>query len=86
MVRRISLAFTTLVLLATASHATSLEARIGYLRVPVSKPVISPLDQRADNDGVAGARLAIEDGGVLADRSSRSFFVCAQRRGGRVRS
>src|SRR5882672_5674039 len=48
--------------LATAALAADpVEIGIGYLRRAAIKPALSLVEQPAENDGVAGARLAIED-------------------------
>jgi ABC transporter substrate binding protein (PQQ-dependent alcohol dehydrogenase system) len=41
--------------------AQPVEMKIGYLRLPEAKATISLLDVPSDNDGIAGALLAIED-------------------------
>src|SRR3979490_3360114 len=48
-------------LVSVSVAAEPTEIRIGYLRVPENKAAISLLDMPPDNDGIAGARLAIED-------------------------
>jgi ABC transporter substrate binding protein (PQQ-dependent alcohol dehydrogenase system) len=44
-----------------ACAADPVEIRIGYLRVPEPKIALSLLQNPAENDGVAGAQLAIDD-------------------------
>src|SRR5262245_24544130 len=46
---------------AAAPGADPAEIRIGYLRQPEPKLALSLLQGPADNDGVAGAQLAIDD-------------------------
>jgi ABC transporter substrate binding protein (PQQ-dependent alcohol dehydrogenase system) len=48
-------------LASAALAAAPVEIKIGYLSRAGSKPTLSLVEQPADNDGVAGARLAIED-------------------------
>jgi ABC transporter substrate binding protein (PQQ-dependent alcohol dehydrogenase system) len=50
-----------LALTSSARAADPVEIKIGYLRLPEPKAAISLLDAAPDNDGLAGARLAIED-------------------------
>src|SRR6202171_5651457 len=45
----------------TALAGDPVEIGIGYLRRTAIKPALSQVEQPAENDGVAGARLAIED-------------------------
>src|SRR5882672_3377250 len=47
-------------MLATASvlAADPIEIGVGYIRRPAVKPALSLVEQPAENDGVAGARLA----------------------------
>jgi ABC transporter substrate binding protein (PQQ-dependent alcohol dehydrogenase system) len=47
--------------MSTALAADLTEIRIGYLRHDGVRPTLSLAEQPAENDGVAGARLAIED-------------------------
>ncbi|WP_299811226.1 ABC transporter substrate-binding protein [Tardiphaga sp.] len=55
-------AIASCVLLTAASAAAEpVEIRIGYLGPAGFRPSLSLLQQGADNDGLAGARLAIED-------------------------
>lgn len=70
----------TLLLLA-AGHAAGedLEIRIGYLRAPEPRTAISLLDVPAENNGVAGARLAIEDNNTTG-RFLRQRFVLDEMR------
>ena len=57
--RRLLAAILLFTLTPVALAAEAVEIRIGYLRVPESKAAISLLDVPPDNDGVAGAQLAI---------------------------
>lgn len=49
------------VVVSTALAADFVEIGIGYLRRAEVKPTLSLVEQPAENDGVAGARLAIDD-------------------------
>src|SRR3954466_4167125 len=51
------------------------EIRIGYLRVPESRAAISLLDVPPENDGVAGARLAIEDNNTTGKFLDQRFTL-----------
>ena len=59
MIRLLSAATLLSVLLATP--ADTAELKIGYLRTPEPKARLSLIEIPADDDGLAGARLAIED-------------------------
>ena len=48
-------------LVTGALAADPVEVGIGYLRRAGTKPTLSLIEQPAENDGVAGARLAIEE-------------------------
>lgn len=63
-------------LLATpASAADAIETNIGYLHHPVVKATLSPVEQPADNDGVAGARLAIQDNNTTGKFLNQHFTL-----------
>jgi ABC transporter substrate binding protein (PQQ-dependent alcohol dehydrogenase system) len=63
-------------LLATpASAADPIETNIGYLHHPVVKATLSPVEQPADNDGVAGARLAIQDNNTTGKFLNQHFTL-----------
>ena len=49
------------VLATNVLAADPVEIGVGYLRRVGIKPTLSLVEQPAENDGVAGARLAIED-------------------------
>ena len=55
-----------------AEHA---EIKIGYLRLPEIKATISLLDVQSDNDGIAGARLAIEDNNTTGRFLNQRFLL-----------
>lgn len=58
-----------------ALAAEPIEIRIGYLRLPESKTAISLLDVPPDNDGIAGARLAIEDNNTTGRFLNQRFLL-----------
>src|SRR3984885_5581581 len=62
--------------LATAAHAADpVEIGIGYLRRAGIKPTLSLVEQPAENDGVAGARLAIEDNNTTGKFLNQHFTL-----------
>jgi ABC transporter substrate binding protein (PQQ-dependent alcohol dehydrogenase system) len=63
-------------MLATAAHAADpFEIGIGYLRHAGIKPTLSLVEQPAENDGVAGARLAIEDNNTTGKFLDQRFTL-----------
>jgi ABC transporter substrate binding protein (PQQ-dependent alcohol dehydrogenase system) len=65
-----------LALLAThALAADPLEIGIGYLHRAGVKPTLSLVEQPADNNGVAGARLAIEDNNTTGKFLNQRFTL-----------
>lgn len=58
-----------------ALAAEPIEIRIGYLRLPESKVAISLLDVPPDNDGIAGARLALEDNNTTGRFLNQRFLL-----------
>jgi ABC transporter substrate binding protein (PQQ-dependent alcohol dehydrogenase system) len=65
-----------LVALATAACAADpAEIGIGYLRRAAIKPTLSLVEQPAENDGVAGARLAIEDNNTTGKFLNQRFTL-----------
>jgi ABC transporter substrate binding protein (PQQ-dependent alcohol dehydrogenase system) len=62
-------------LVSVSVAAEPTEIRIGYLRVPEGKAAISLLDVPPDNDGVAGARLAIEDNNTTGRFLNQRFVL-----------
>jgi ABC transporter substrate binding protein (PQQ-dependent alcohol dehydrogenase system) len=58
-----------------ALAADPVEIGIGYLRHAVVKPTLSLVEQPADNDGVAGARLAIEDNNTTGKFLNQHFTL-----------
>ena len=62
--------------LATAALAADpVEIGIGYLRRAGIKPTLSLVEQPAENDGVAGARLAIEDNNTTGKFLNQHFTL-----------
>jgi ABC transporter substrate binding protein (PQQ-dependent alcohol dehydrogenase system) len=62
--------------LATAALAADpVEIGIGYLRRAGVKPTLSLVEQPAENDGVAGARLAIEDNNTTGKFLNQHFTL-----------
>jgi ABC transporter substrate binding protein (PQQ-dependent alcohol dehydrogenase system) len=62
--------------LATAALAADpVEIGIGYLRRAGIKPALSLVEQPAENDGVAGARLAIEDNNTTGRFLNQHFAL-----------
>ena len=62
-------------LMSIALAAEPIEIKIGYLRVSESKAAISLLDVPPDNDGIAGARLAIEDNNATGRFLNQRFLL-----------
>jgi ABC transporter substrate binding protein (PQQ-dependent alcohol dehydrogenase system) len=62
-------------LASTALAATPVEIKIGYLGRAGIKPTLSLVEQPADNDGVAGARLAIEDNNTTGSFQNQHFTL-----------
>jgi ABC transporter substrate binding protein (PQQ-dependent alcohol dehydrogenase system) len=63
-------------MLATAARAADpVEIGIGYLGLAAVKPALSLLEQPAKNDGVAGARLAIEDNNTTGKFLNQHFTL-----------
>jgi ABC transporter substrate binding protein (PQQ-dependent alcohol dehydrogenase system) len=62
--------------LATAAYAGDpAEINIGYLGRAAIKPTLSLVEQPAENDGVAGARLAIEDNNTTGKFLNQRFIL-----------
>ncbi len=58
-----------------AFAAGPIEVHIGYLRLDAVKETLSPVDQPAANDGVAGALLAIEDNNTTGKFLNQQFTL-----------
>src|SRR5262249_60331676 len=63
----------TLLLAWASAAADAAEINIAYLRRPEPKPVLSLLQQAADNDGLAGAQLAIDDNNTTGKFLNQQF-------------
>ena len=62
-------------LVTGALAADPVEVGIGYLRRVATKPTLSLIEQPAENDGVAGARLAIEDNNTTGKFLQQHFTL-----------
>jgi ABC transporter substrate binding protein (PQQ-dependent alcohol dehydrogenase system) len=62
-------------LATTALAGDPVEIGIGYLRRTAIKPALSQVEQPAENDGVAGARLAIEDNNTTGKFLNQHFTL-----------
>jgi ABC transporter substrate binding protein (PQQ-dependent alcohol dehydrogenase system) len=62
-------------LVTGALAADPVEVGIGYLRRAGTKPTLSLIEQPAENDGVAGARLAIEDNNTTGKFLNQHFTL-----------
>ena len=71
-------------LLATSALAAEpIEIRIGYLHHAVIQSTLSLVKQPAKNDGIAGARLAIEDNNTTGKFLNQHFSLDADAAQGR---
>lgn len=73
MFRRLAGAIGLSLLATCASAAEPLEINIGYIHHAVIKETLSLIAQPADNDGIAGARLAIEDNNTTGKFLNQHF-------------
>jgi ABC transporter substrate binding protein (PQQ-dependent alcohol dehydrogenase system) len=62
-------------LVTSALAADPLEVRIGYLRRAAVRQTLSLVEQPAENDGVAGARLAVEDNNTTGKFLNQHFTL-----------
>ena len=62
-------------LATTAFAADPVEIAIGYLRRAGVKPTLSMVEQPAENDGVAGARLAMDDNNTTGKFLNQHFTL-----------
>src|SRR5712664_1108222 len=62
-------------LVTSAIAADPVEIGIGYLRRAGVKPTLSMVEQPAENDGVAGARLAIDDNNTTGKFLNQHFTL-----------
>lgn len=65
----------TIALTSAALAAAPIEIKIGYLNRAGIKPTLSLVEQPADNGGVAGARLAIEDNNTTGRFQNQHFSL-----------
>ena len=73
---RLLVGLVALIALATSALAADpVEVGIGYLRRAAVKQTLSLVEQPADNDGVAGARLAIEDNNTTGKFLNQHFTL-----------
>ena len=75
MVRYFAAVAMWLVWASAALAAEAVEIKIGYLRVPESKAAISLLGVPPENDGVAGAKLAIDDNNTTGKFLNQKFSL-----------
>ncbi|HWP14437.1 MAG TPA: ABC transporter substrate-binding protein [Xanthobacteraceae bacterium] len=75
MVRCFAVAATWLALVSSAFAADPLEIKIGYLRTPEAKTAISLLDVPPEDNGVAGAKLAIADNNTTGRFLRQTFAL-----------
>jgi ABC transporter substrate binding protein (PQQ-dependent alcohol dehydrogenase system) len=73
--RHLLAAILLLALMSAALATEPIEVKIGYLRVPERKAAISLLDVPPDNDGVAGAQLAIGDNNTTGKFLNQRFLL-----------
>src|SRR5271170_1923910 len=74
-VRPIAWLCVAVTLMSSCSAAQSADVVIGYLREPHSKIRISQIDVPAENDGVSGAKLAIDDDNTTGRFMGQSFSL-----------
>jgi len=60
---------------SAALAAEPLEIKVGYLRLHESRAAISLLDVRPENDGIAGARLAIEENNTTGRFLNQKYLL-----------
>jgi len=75
LIRTLFVAVALCVLAAAASATDTTEIKIGYLRQGGAKTAISLLDVPAANDGVAGAKLAIDDDNTTGQFLNQHFAL-----------
>ncbi|MBB5045589.1 ABC transporter substrate binding protein (PQQ-dependent alcohol dehydrogenase system) [Rhodopseudomonas rhenobacensis] len=75
MIRAMAAALLLCALGGMARAAEPVEIRIGYLGRAASTPTLSLLDQPAPDDGLAGARLAIEDNNTTGRFLNQRFTL-----------
>ncbi|HKS64277.1 MAG TPA: ABC transporter substrate-binding protein [Xanthobacteraceae bacterium] len=62
-------------LTSVALAAEPMEVKVGYLRLPETRTAISLLEVPPDNDGIAGARLAMEDNNTTGKFLNQHFLL-----------
>lgn len=75
MVRRFALVAAWFALVSSALAADPIEIKIGYLRAPESRTAISLLDVPPDDNGVAGAKLAVADNNTTGRFLKQTFTL-----------
>lgn len=75
MVRCLAVAAAWFVLVSPALAADPIEIKIGYLRTPESKTAISLLEVPPDDNGIAGAKLAIADNNTTGRFLRQTFTL-----------
>jgi ABC transporter substrate binding protein (PQQ-dependent alcohol dehydrogenase system) len=60
---------------AAAQGPEQVQIEIGYLRLGAPEPTLSPMDQPAEDAGLAGARLAIEDNNTTGHFLDQRFTL-----------
>ena len=75
MIRTVTTAALVLLLTAMLAGAEPLTIKIGYVGRAEKKATISLLDYPPDNDGVAGARLALEDNNTTGKFLNQRFVM-----------
>ena len=75
MVRHLFATGIVLALTSGALAAEPTEIKVGYLRLSEIRTAISPLDVPSDNDGIAGARLAIGDNNTTGRFLNQRFLL-----------
>ena len=75
MLRYFTTAAAFLAVTSAALAAEPLEIKVGYLRLQESRAAISLLDVRPENDGIAGARLAIEENNTTGRFLNQKYLL-----------
>jgi ABC transporter substrate binding protein (PQQ-dependent alcohol dehydrogenase system) len=75
LIRTLTIATLLLVFTAVAWAAEPIAIRAAYLHVPERKAAISLLDIPADDDGLAGAQLAMQDNNTTGTFLSQQFIL-----------
>ena len=75
MIRPVAIAVMLLVCVPLARAAEPVAIRAAYLHVPERKAAISLLDVPADDDGLAGAQLAMQDNNTTGKFLNQQFVL-----------